>query len=430
MGGDDLKLERIEESMILSSKLFLQSFIRSNISVQPVEEMLNEATLKKDFLDEIFRFAYQLMFIQLGEEQGVFPSKTCSGEVRKAYSESLSLTNIGGGSNDSEHFFIERVRAIINGLSEGSNEFGLEPLHSKLFSPDATPLLNQLQISNEDFFSGYSEILISKLFLEKIPTDEKAAMLGTIFQSLLNFQNFEFNTDDSSVAIIHASGSNRKSTGSFYTPHDLVEHLVEDTLRPLIRRIYIQAENKFPSEDSSKQRDEFIASEILDLNICEPSCGSGHFLFGTLDYLSTELASLGIHSDSDKKQFYWQVITNCLYGIDIFADVLEICKFVLWLKGKESAPDDSEFTFQHIRLKHGNSLLSQFSFSSGMVSDQANKLRENRTANTTLRKENRHYKDSILKPISVTKKAIAREQDPEQAVGIMAFSKSNKDPEV
>ena len=89
-----MELEQIEESMISSSKLFLQSFIRSNISVQPVEEMLNEATLKKDFLDEIFRFVYQLMFIQLGEEQGVFPSKTCSGEVRKAYSESLSLTNI------------------------------------------------------------------------------------------------------------------------------------------------------------------------------------------------------------------------------------------------------------------------------------------------------------------------------------------------
>ena len=107
-------------------------------------------------------------------------------------------------------------------------------------------------------------------------------------------------------------------------------------------------------EDLLRYRDEFIASKILELKICEPSCGSGHFLFGTLDFLSSELASLGIHSDSDKKQFYWQVITNCLYGIDIFADVLEICKFVLWLKGKESAPEEAEFTFKEINLKHGN----------------------------------------------------------------------------
>ena len=119
----------------------------------------------------------------------------------------------------------------------------------------------------------------------------------------------------------------RKAGGVFYTPDYIVSHMVEQALGPKTR-------GKTPQE-------------ILSLRVIDTSCGSGSFLIGAYQYLLTELAKcyaakpalatkkdivlrdgvaqLSIH----KKR---EVLTRCIYGIDIDAQAVEVTQLSLYLK--------------------------------------------------------------------------------------------------
>jgi hypothetical protein len=70
-------------------------------------------------------------------------------------------------------------------------------------------------------------------------------------------------------------GLGRKSTGSYYTPHSFVRFLVQETLGP-------QVAERSPQDDPQP-------GEILKLKVCDPACGSGHFLVEACRFLGNHL---------------------------------------------------------------------------------------------------------------------------------------------
>lgn len=170
------------------------------------------------------------------------------------------------------------------------------------------------------------------------------------------------------------SGTDRRETGTHYTPKTFTETMVRATLEPLV---YIG-----PAE--GKPRDEWklrSSVNIIELKICDPAMGSGAFLVQVCRWLSeriveawTEAESLGkavtsdgevvdeigtmepLRKDAEERQLVARrlVAERCLYGVDLNPLAVELAKLSLWLvtlaKGRP-------FGFLDHNLRSGDSLL-------------------------------------------------------------------------
>jgi type II restriction/modification system DNA methylase subunit YeeA len=124
----------------------------------------------------------------------------------------------------------------------------------------------------------------------------------------------------------------RKSSGSYFTPPDLVSALLDSALDPLLDQCTTPA-------------------HVLAMTVCDPACGSGAFPVAAARRMADRLMILGY---SDRDQALRDVIAACIYAVDLNAVAAEICKIVLWAEcsgSKRPAP----FLDHHIRS--GNSLI-------------------------------------------------------------------------
>lgn len=151
------------------------------------------------------------------------------------------------------------------------------------------------------------------------------------------------------VYLTNESGE-RKATGSYYTPDYIVEYIVENTVGPKVEEKIREAEEK----------NEEKLAKILELNICDPAMGSGHFLTEATSFVGRKIVEhvdLSKHEIQEEKEQDWakrQVVQNCIYGVDINPLAVELGKLSLWL---ETLSEDKPLTFLDHHLKHGNSLI-------------------------------------------------------------------------
>ncbi len=137
------------------------------------------------------------------------------------------------------------------------------------------------------------------------------------------------------------NNSERKATGSYYTPDYIVQYIVRETISPL-------CEGK-----SSK--------EILELKVCDPAMGSGHFLTGALNFLTREyLKALELEKPSEdiptKEEAKRIVLDKCIYGMDINPRAVKLAKMSLWLESahpgkKLERLDDQLFEQDTLKLE-------------------------------------------------------------------------------
>lgn len=171
-----------------------------------------------------------------------------------------------------------------------------------------------------------------------------------------------------------ASGSDRRETGTHYTPKSFTESIVKTTLEPIVY--------DGPSQGAEvKDWKLKTPSELLDLKICDPAMGSGAFLVQVCRYLGerlveawndAEVAGKAVSAEgeiSDRIGGCEPMTTNpderqttakrliaerCLYGVDMNPLAVELAKLSLWLvtlaKGRP-------FGFLDHNLRSGDSLL-------------------------------------------------------------------------
>ena len=181
-----------------------------------------------------------------------------------------------------------------------------------------------------------------------------------------------------SGSVYVTAGTDRRSSGTHYTPRSLTEPIVQYTLEPLV---YVgPAEGKPKGEWKLRP-----AKELLDLKICDMACGSGAFLVQACRYMSDRLleawdlaeralpkgtpgitpegtASTGksgetlISNDPDERRALAQrlIAQRCLYGVDINPLAVEMAKLSLWLL---TLAKDRPFTFLDHAIRCGDSLL-------------------------------------------------------------------------
>ncbi len=109
-------------------------------------------------------------------------------------------------------------------------------------------------------------------------------------------------------------------------------------------------------DEAAKKPDPEAA--ILDLKVCDPAVGSGHFLIAAAHRMARRLASVRTGDDEPSpeatREALRDVIRRCLYGVDVNPMAAELCKVSLWM---EALVPGCPPSFLDHRIRVGNSLL-------------------------------------------------------------------------
>jgi type I restriction-modification system DNA methylase subunit len=170
----------------------------------------------------------------------------------------------------------------------------------------------------------------------------------------------------------------RKASGSYYTPEYIVDYIVRKTLGEKldnVRRALLEGQRPIveahQAETDSRQRSaletllekntlDFVDEKILTLSILDPAMGSGHFLVNASNVISNFITEIlnetGMQTSFETGTAYWRrrVVENCIYGVDLNPLAVELAKLSLWI---QSMVKDQPLSFLNHHLKRGNSLV-------------------------------------------------------------------------
>ncbi|HEY3788086.1 MAG TPA: N-6 DNA methylase, partial [Urbifossiella sp.] len=226
---------------------------------------------------------------------------------------------------------------------------GLPVLNGDLFAPQA---LDECSISNRDLLGAFWHLAWYRDSKTAAPRRVNYAALdveelGSVYESLLEFHP-AIDRDTIPPRFQLLFGSERKSTGSYYTPPELVAELIRSALDPVIRDRL---------EKAPKDR----AAALLGIRVCDPACGSGHFLLAAARRLGKELARARTGEDEPApervREAVRDAIAHCIYGVDKNPLAVDLCRVALWLEGHAAA---KPLTFLDHRVRCGDALVGVF----------------------------------------------------------------------
>ncbi|GAA7676558.1 class I SAM-dependent DNA methyltransferase [Helicobacter pylori] len=238
--------------------------------------------------------------------------------------------------------------------------------------------------------------------------------------------------------------------GSFYTPSFITSYMCKESIEPIVldkfNAIYewecenLEALREKIDRNFSNQKAKEYLQVLLDLRICDPAVGSGHFLVSALNemvFIAYELGLIAslyrhslrlendeiiiqhtqtgeifnytkVHSENDphhhiQKELFElkkSIIENCLFGVDINPNSCEITKLRLWIEllkysyyiFEEGKNTNALETLPNIdiNIKCGNSLIFNFPLNSKLTIGQTLEFSKN------LKAEIKEYKNSVM----------------------------------
>lgn len=154
---------------------------------------------------------------------------------------------------------------------------------------------------------------------ENSPEEQQVALdpelLGKVFENLLGAYNPE------------TKETARNQSGSFYTPREIVNYMVDESLISYLGNTAF-VRSLFSPEfvyDKTKEDDyKTIADKLKTIKILDPACGSGAFPMGLLNRMIEILCH--ITPDENIYEMKLAIIENCIYGSDIQSIAAQITK--------------------------------------------------------------------------------------------------------
>lgn len=339
----------VEKALEIFGTGFLRH--RSNGTLQT--RVRNGEIAAEDFYRQLLHLIYRLLFLFVTEDRNVLLRPEATATQRKTYYDYYStarLRAVAGKRRGTIHDDLwSQLSFVFDKLSSdlGCAELALPALGSFLWSSAAMPIFAGCRLHNADFLEALRCLCFTTdsgvrrlVRYGQLESEE----LGSIYESLLEQIPYLDPTSEPPIFVLRqAAGSERKTTGSYYTPTSLVNCLLDSALEPLLDRA---------SKSASPEE------AILNLKICDPACGSGHFLIAAAHRTARRLASIR-SGDAEPGPEYRSaalrdVISHCIYGVDVNEMAVELCKVSLWL---QSAVQGAPLSFLEHKIKCGNSLL-------------------------------------------------------------------------
>ena len=316
----------------------------------------------QDFFRQLLRLVYRLLFLCVAEDRGLLFAADVPVELRQIYREGYSLSRlrdlaIKSGAHEHQHGDLWLVQKLVfeELRNPESSSLGL-PALGGLFEEDRCPDLETAQLSNAALLEAvraigwfYDEQSQSRTRInyQALNTEE----FGSVYESLLELHP-QINGSGANLrfSLGGVAGSERKTSGSYYTPEDLVRLLILSALLPVIRDRLSKATTE------QEKREALLAIRVLD-----PACGSGHFLLAAARRLALELARVEAGDDEPSEELrrhcLREVVAKCIYGVDKNPMAVELCKVALWMEAIEPG---KPLGFLDAHIQCGDSLVGVF----------------------------------------------------------------------
>ncbi len=304
------------------------------------------------YYQQLLRLVYRLIFLLTIEERGLLHPHDADPQAIRLYEEGYSLRRLRERARrrrawDRHADLWQALKPVFEGLAVGQPLLAL-PALGGLFATDQCSDLDSAQLGNRALLAAVAKLawMHSDGSLTRINwRDMGPEELGSIYESLLELvptitadaRRFTF------AKGAETKGNARKTSGSYYTPDPLVQELLDSALEPVIQQRIGGASDP--------------QAALLTITVCDPACGSGHFLLAAARRLASRLAQLraqGTPSGDDYRHALRDVITHCIYGVDLNPMALELARMSLWL---ETMTPDKSLGFLDHHLQCGDALL-------------------------------------------------------------------------
>lgn len=316
----------------------------------------------KGFYAEILNIIYRMLFLMFAEQKGWLPVRNSIYARTYSLSALREMAERGNYSHDEEHDLWEGLKITFKLVANGykfKNGDEINAFGGQLFSDKKIAVIKDLPLKNKFLLDAIFRLsyfkldnLSNRINYANLAIDE----LGSVYESLLDYEpklakepttfnkreikRGEFYLDD--------RGTDRKTTGSYYTDSRLVAQLIESALIPVINNALT---NKHTIEEKEQA--------LLDLKVADIACGSGAFICAALEKMGEQLALIRMGdeerpTEDQLREAKRDVLLHCIYGVDLNPMALELAKFSLWITA--SLPD-MPLTFLDHKLKCGNSLI-------------------------------------------------------------------------
>jgi len=349
-----------------------------------IHRLQQDDALCRDYYGEILHVIYRVLFLLFAEQRGMMPGRD------SLYAEAYSIARLRAraeGDIPREDDFADLwhgLQVTFRMVREGVPELNVFGYDGMLFDDDQTPLLNGRAVHNSDLLRAIRALTLieRERVLQRISyADLGVEELGSIYESLLDFtprvttgpEDIDGREVPANTFFLDPRGSERKTTGSYYTHPSLVNELIKSALLPVARDRLEAAGLPVIEEDaigeataglltdyaglSDEQR---AAGEkaLLAIKVCDPAVGSGHFLVKANNALGAELACLRTGdeypAEAEVQAAKRDVLARCIYAVDVNPMAVELCKVSLWINASVA---DRPLSFLDHHIKCGDSLI-------------------------------------------------------------------------
>ena len=352
------------------------------------------------FHEQLLRLVYRFLFLFTAEDRGLlFPRDLKVVDPRRRiYREGYSVTRlrelaIKRSAYEGEYGDLwELQRLVFQQLSIGNSPLGLPGLGG-LFSLEQCPDLQGAELWNGPLLRAIKAIgwfdaggTFTRVRYRDLNTEE----LGSVYEGLLELHpQLEQQGSQWQLSYGGSAGSDRKTTGSYYTPDALVQELIKSALVPVI-------DDRLSKANSPAEQEQ----ALLDIKVIDPACGSGHFLLAAARRLAVELAQVRAGNDQpsedDRQHALRDVVAHCIYAVDRNPMAVELCKVALWI---EAIDPGKPLSFLDAHIQCGDSLVGVFNqkMLEDGIPDEAYKplTGDDKTVCSSLKKENAAARKTI-----------------------------------
>ena len=351
---------------------------------------------------------YRLLFVLYAEDRGLLPVNDRRYEdygLRKPVRDHVAhRMQSGAVFSASASSYYGHLMTLFRQIDEGDESIGLPPYNGGLFASEAAPLLKMAHLTDKTvgdiiYDLSHTETEGTRQFVNY--RDMSVQQLGSIYERLLEREPVR---DADGKIVVRPNPYARKDSGSFFTPQELVDLIVDRTLKPLAEERLKAFEDKSKElkgdqRPAAERHAELLALDpaeaVLDLKVLDPAMGSGHFLVTAVDFLSDYIAELAEYVPAvpewldgeyasplvervatirrdilqraqtsdwvmDEAQLTEQaiirrmVLKRCIYGVDKNPLTVELAKVSLWL---HSFTVGAPLSFLDHHLRCGDSLV-------------------------------------------------------------------------
>ncbi|MCP4535873.1 MAG: N-6 DNA methylase [Chloroflexi bacterium] len=392
--GEDLR-GQVRQAIETLGNGFLDGDLIRRLQGAGPELAEGDDALCRRYYSEILHVIYRVLFLLFAEQRGMMPGRD------SLYAESYSIARLrtrAEGDIPREDDFADLwhgLRVTFRMVREGVPELDIFGYNGMLFAQDQTPLLDRFPppsqggglgrgVCNSDLLRAIRALTLIERegVLQRISyADLGVEELGSIYESLLDFTPRVTTGPDevngrqvpANTFFLDPRGSERKTTGSFYTHPSLVNELIKSALLPVMRERLTaaglcvieegdigEATSGLLTDYAGLTGEQRAAGEaaILSVKVLDPAVGSGHFLVKANNVMGAELARIRTGdeypTEAQVQAAKRDVLAHCIYGVDLNPMAVELCKVSLWINASVA---DKPLSFLDHHIKCGNSLI-------------------------------------------------------------------------